>query len=102
MKRIYVYLCKYRHYKIRFCVDEPDYSNALGIKNHNWAHTVYGKHKEDVLTDTPPPLGKIIILTHYFDAILMHDVLSGKAVTSVCTFYNKTPVNWYCNCPLWC
>ena len=26
----------------------------------------------------------------------MHYVLSGKAVTGVCTFYNKTPVNWYC------
>ena len=26
----------------------------------------------------------------------MHDLLSGKAVTGVCTFYNKTPVDWYC------
>jgi hypothetical protein len=26
----------------------------------------------------------------------MHDVLSGKAVTGVVHFYNKTPVNWYC------
>ena len=26
----------------------------------------------------------------------MYDLLSGKAVTGVCTFYNKTPVDWYC------
>ena len=26
----------------------------------------------------------------------MPDILSGKAVTSVCTFYNLTPVDWYC------
>ena len=26
----------------------------------------------------------------------MHDVLSGKAMIGVCTFYNKTPVDWYC------
>ena len=26
----------------------------------------------------------------------MHDILSGKAVTGVCTFYNKTPADWYC------
>ena len=26
----------------------------------------------------------------------MHDVLSGKAVTGVCTFYQKTPVDWFC------
>ena len=95
MKRSYVYLCKYRHKKIRFCVDEPDYSNAPAIKNHDLEHTVYGKHEEDILLDAPPPLGKRIILTYYFDASLMHDVLSGKAVTGVCTFYNKTPVDWY-------
>ena len=26
----------------------------------------------------------------------MHDVLSGKAVTGVCTFYQKTLVDWFC------
>ena len=26
----------------------------------------------------------------------MHDVLSDKAVTSVWTFYDKTPVDWFC------
>ena len=25
----------------------------------------------------------------------MHGELSGKAVTGVCTFYNKTPFDWY-------
>ena len=50
----------------------------------------------DIAENLPEPLGKRIVLAHYFDASLMHDVLSGKAVTGVCTFYNKTPVNWYC------
>ena len=40
--------------------------------------------------------GMRVVLTHYFNASLMHDVLSGKAVTGVCTFYNKTPVDWFC------
>ena len=35
-------------------------------------------------------------MTHYFDANLMHIILSGKAVTGVVHFYKKTPVNWYC------
>ena len=79
---------------IRFRVDEPDYSNVPDIKYHDWEHTVYRKHEEDVPIDAPsPPLGNRIVLTHNFDAGLMHDVLSGKAVTGVCTFYNKTPVN---------
>ena len=59
-----------------FCVDELDYSNRPDIKNHDWEHTVYGKHEEDVLIDAPPSLGKKIILAHYFNVSLMHDVLS--------------------------
>jgi hypothetical protein len=47
------------------------------------------------MLDAPPPLGKQIVLTHYFDANLMHDVLSGKAVTGILHFYNKTPIDWY-------
>ena len=34
-------------------------------------------------------------LVHYFDANLMHDVLSGKAVTGCVHFANKTPIMWY-------
>ena len=59
-------------------------------------HSVYRKHEEDVPIDAPTLLGKRIILTHYFDARLIHDVLSGKAVTGVCTFNNKTLVDWFC------
>ena len=69
--------------------------NIPTIKDHDWEHTVYGKHEEEIPLDTPPPLGKRIVLTHYFDARLMHDVLSGKAVTGVCTFYNRTHVDWF-------
>ena len=96
MKRIITYLCKFLHYKIWFCVDEPDYSNVPGIKDCDWEHTVYGKHEEDIPINAPPQLGKRIVLTHYFNASLMHKILSGKAVTGVCTFYNRTPVDWYC------
>ena len=96
MKQIIRYLCKFQHYKIRFQVDKLDYSNVPGIKNHDWEHSVYGNHEEDIPIDTPLLLGKKIVLTHYFDASLMHNVLSGKAITGVCTFYNKTPVDWFC------
>ena len=55
-----------------------------------------GKHEVDSPLDAPPPLGKIIVLTYYFDASLMHNFQSGKAVTGVYTFYNKTHVDWNC------
>ena len=54
------------------------------IPDHDWEHSVYGKHEEEIAKNLPEPLGKRIILTHYFDASLMHDILSGKAVTSMC------------------
>ena len=59
-------------------------------------HSVYGKHEEDITEDAPEPLGKRVVLTHYFDTSLMYDILFGKTVTGVCTFYNKTPTDWYC------
>ena len=45
MRRVIRYLCKFRHYMICFRVDEPNYSNVPGIKNHDWEHTVYGKRR---------------------------------------------------------
>ena len=66
------------------------------IPDYDWEHSVYGKHEEDIAENIPEPLGKRIVLTHYFNASFMHDILSGKAVTGVCTFYNTTPDDWYC------
>ena len=94
-KRIFGYLRRFKHFKLRFQVDEPDYLNVSTIPDHDWEHSVYGKHEEDIAKNIPEPLGKRIVLTHCFDASLMHDLLSGKAVTGVCTFYNKTPVDCY-------
>jgi hypothetical protein len=96
IQRIYGFLCRFRHFKLRFRVDEPDYSNIPKMPDYDWEHSVYGNLTEGIPNNAPPPLGKQIILTHYFDVNLMHDVLSGKAVTGVVHFYNKTPVNWYC------
>lgn len=61
-----------------------------------WRDTAYGHHDKDIPSDAPPPLGKRVVLSHYYDASLMHDVLNGKAVTGVLHFYNKTPIDWYC------
>ena len=64
MKRVIGYFCKFRHYMIRFRVDKLDYSNVPDIKDHDWEHSVYGKHEEDIPINVPPPLGKRIVLTH--------------------------------------
>jgi hypothetical protein len=96
IQRIYGFLCRFKHFKLRFRVDEPDYSGIPKMQEYEWEHSVHGNPTEDIPTDSPPPLGKRIVLTHYFDANLMHNVLSGKPVTGVVHFCNKTPVDWYC------
>ena len=60
------------------------------IPDHDWEHSVYGKHEEDIAEDAPELLGKRIVLTNYFDASLMQDILSRKAVTTVMYAYSTT------------
>ena len=38
VKRIYGCLRRFRHFKLHFRVDEPDYSNVLAIPDHDWEH----------------------------------------------------------------
>ena len=62
---------------------------------HKWDHSVYGNPKEEVPSDAPTPLGKYVQLTHYVDANLLHNVLTGKSLTGTLHFANQTPVDWY-------
>ena len=88
-KRVYSYLKRFKHFKIR-----PNFDDTPHIPDYiDWGDTPYGHHDKDLPLDAPKPLGKRIILSHYYDASLMHDILSGKAVTGVLHFYNKTPID---------
>ena len=60
-----------------FCIHQPDYS-TIPIPEHDWAKTIYGEVKELLPNDTPPPLGKEIILMTYVDANLCHDFTTGQ------------------------
>ena len=93
-KRIYGYLSKMRHAAIRFCVDEPNYSDLLE-QVFDWTYSVYGNVHEPVPKDAPTPLGPYVTFTHYFDANLMHDCLTGQSVTACLHLANKTPIDWY-------
>lgn len=93
LKRMVGFLAKFKDYKIRFQVDEPDISCIPDIPRQDWKYTSYGNPTEDIPADAPEPQGKQIILTHYYDANLMHDILSGRSVTGVIHFWNKTPMD---------
>ena len=95
LKRIYGYVHRTRTYAIKYRVEQPDVTTFDNRIKMDWSKSIYGDHTEDLPDDAPKPLGKEVVLLHYFDANLMHDVLSGKAVTGCIHFANKTPIMWY-------
>ena len=94
VKRIYGYLSKMRNAVIRIRTDEPDFS-GLPTVEYDWEKTVYGNCKEVIPNDVPEPKGKFVTLFHYVDANLMHCLLTGRSVTGILSFINKTPVDWF-------
>jgi hypothetical protein len=93
-KRVYGYLSNMKHAVIRVRTDEPDYS-GLPEQDFDWAYSVYGNIQEILPKDAPEPLGKYVTLTHYVDANLFHDMITGRSVTGILHLVNKTPIDWY-------
>ena len=94
VKRMYGYLSKMKDAMIRIRTEEPDLSE-LPIQSFDWEKSVYGNVTEIIPKDLPTPLGKYVTLTHYFDANLYHDMMTGRSVTGILHFMNKTPIEWY-------
>jgi hypothetical protein len=93
-KRMVGYLAMRRFTQIRVLTGEPDYSE-LECKEYNWAKTIYGNIREQVPEDIPDPLGNYVMLSHYYNANLYHDVVTGQSVTGILHFMNKMPIDWY-------
>src|SRR5687767_6964814 len=78
---------------LQFQVHEPDYSK-LPEKQYNWS-SIYGEVSELLPKDAPEPLGKHVVLTHYVDANLFHNALTGRSVTGILHMLNAMPIYWY-------
>ena len=74
-------------------MSEPDYSD-LPDKEFDWSKSIYGAI-EEILPDAPEPLDNWVTLTHYVDANLMHDMVTGRSMTGILHLLNKTPVDWF-------
>ena len=72
----------------------PDFSN-IPEKTYDWSNTCYRGAKEDIPDDAPIAKGNPVLLSSYVDANLYHDLLSGKSVTGILHFANKTPLDWF-------
>lgn len=94
-QRMVAYLVRMKSASIRFRTEAPDYS-SLTFPIDDWDRSVYGPFSETPIPDdVPTPLGRPVILSHYVDANLYHDWVSGKSVTGVLHFLNKTPIDWH-------
>ena len=94
LKHIVGYLSKMRDGAIRYRVERPDLSQ-LPVDKYEWDNTVYGDIKEEIPSDVPKPLGKTVDTISYVDANLLHDLISGKAVSGTMHFLNQTPIDSY-------
>jgi len=93
VKRICGYLYKMKDAVICIRVGEPDYLD-LTEEEYDWA-SIYGDVSEILPKDAPVPLGNFVILSHYMDANLYHDMLMGRLVTGILHYLNKMPIDWY-------
>jgi hypothetical protein len=73
------YLATMRFTQIRVLTGEPDYSE-LECKEYDWAKTIYGDIREQVLEGIPDPLGNYVMLSQYYDANLYDDMVMGQSV----------------------
>jgi len=94
LHRIYGYLSKMKHAAIRFRPGLPDHSDQPA-NEYEWEKTVYKDAKEILPGDAPEPRGPPIVTTSYVDANLCHDMTTGKSVTGIIHFVNKTIVDFY-------
>ena len=76
--------------RIRVLTNEPDYSDYQDPE-YDWSSSVYGDVKEIIPTDIPEPKGKYVTLSHYFDANLYHDMVTGRSITAILHFLNQNP-----------
>ncbi len=62
---------------------------------YDWAKSVYGEVREEIPMDIPSPLGKHVMLSHFVDANLMHNLITGRSVMGCMHLINKMPLDWY-------
>ena len=88
------YVVKMKHATSHFRVTPPDHSQHP-TEQYDWEKTFYGNAKEIIAPNCSKPLGPPVTLTTYVDANLCHDMLSGKSVTGIVHFLNKTVIHFY-------
>jgi hypothetical protein len=70
------YLSKFHFAELRILTDEPNFSD-IEVAEYDWRKSIYGNVSKAVPKDAPEPLAKPVTMTHYQDANLYHDIITG-------------------------
>ena len=97
LKRVIGYVQKRLHCAIRFWTGIPTYKEQFGDDpvRHDWMETACGSPQEEVNSNAPLPKGKLVRLSSFFNANLMHDVAAGRSASGILEFVNQTPIDWF-------
>jgi hypothetical protein len=95
LKRIYGYLRKHPEGAIRFRTGIPPNESMYSMPEYDWMYTIYGKCEEEVPPELPMPKGKLVRMTTFVDANLMHCKVTGKSATGILHLVNQTPIDWF-------
>ena len=97
LMRVCSYVRKFPQAAIRICTGIPNHEDTFGEypEQYDWMETVYGSPTEELPPNMPTPKGKLVHTTTYFDANLMHDVITGRSTSGVLHFLNQTPWEWF-------
>jgi hypothetical protein len=87
------YIAARKSAAIRVRTEKPDYS-SLQVPTFDWER-IYGDVQEVIPNDIPEPLGKSVVTTTYLDANLLHCLATGRSVSGILHFLNKTPSDWF-------
>ena len=90
LKQLYSYVSKMMHAAIRVRTEEPDFSSLPDDPN-TWDKRIYGDVRVNIPKDILKPLEKIVVTTHYEDANLFHNIMTGRSITGILYLINKTP-----------
>ena len=100
LMRVCGYVHKFPQAAIPVCTGIPNHESTFGEypEQYDWMETVYGLPTEELPQNMPTPKGKLVCTMTYFDANLMHDVITGRSASGVSHFLNQTPWEWFSKC----
>ena len=99
LKRVIGYMQKHLHCAIQFRTGIPNYEEQFGDNpvQYDWMETICGSPQEEIDSNAPPPKGKPVRLSSFFNANSMHGVVTGRSASGIREFINQMPIDWFSN-----